>query len=135
MAIDGYGREIVLFVPTPLDVSFFQPHRTVTRKWTVCLKYYEEFSQRPHSGYEQCDVPNQFGRVRESFRIILVDPHPFRDNLSVAGNTVQAPLLLAPSTTPPHPEDQPILPLSSPTSTSDLVIPFDESATVSRVSR
>src|SRR5712691_1287437 len=129
MAIDGYGREIVLFTPTQLDVSLFQPYRTITRTWTVCLKYFENFSQRPLSGYEQCDVPNQFGRVQENYRIVLANPDPFRDELSVASNAVQAPpLALDPGVTnPPYPEDQPILPLSPPSGTSDLVIPFDES--------
>ena len=128
MAIDGYGREIVLFMPLQLDVSLFQPYRTITRTWTVCLKYYENYSQSPRPGYEQCDVPNQYGRVQENFRIVLANPDPFRDDLSVAGDTVQAPRLVLPpgATLPfPFPEDQPILPQSPPTST--VAIPYDES--------
>src|SRR5258708_2643422 len=126
MAIDGYGREIVKFTQTPLDVSLFQQYRTQTRTWTICLKYYENLSQPPQSGYEQCDVSSQYGRVQENFKIVLAIPYVYRTDLSVAGNTVQAPPL-DPNVFNPFPEDQPIQPLSPATDTSKLIIPYDES--------
>jgi hypothetical protein len=66
MAIDGYGREILLFAPTLLDPALFEQFAGV-RHLEVWINYHEEDTVKPQPGFEQCQNGNQFERVLENF--------------------------------------------------------------------
>src|SRR5712692_3823966 len=97
MAIDGYGREIVMFQPMQLDPALFRLFRNIDY-YTVCLEYTEALTQSPQAGYGQCDQPNQFGRVGENFLVILQDS--FRDDITVNGQAIVFPTDQTDSTNP-----------------------------------
>jgi hypothetical protein len=80
MAVDGFGREIVVFAPEPLDTTQIAaqlagPPLPATLK--VWIAYHTEKSDRPLPGYEVCDVQDQFTRVQETFRLIYQDDPGF----------------------------------------------------------
>jgi hypothetical protein len=82
MAVDGFGREIVVFEPEPLNIAQIAAQlsgsvgSTSLRIW---LTHWLEKVDRPPAGYELCDQPNQFSRVRETYRILYQDDPPSRD--------------------------------------------------------
>lgn len=89
MAIDAYGREIFLFAPYPFSDDDFLANRITTpATYKVWIAYTREPSRPPAPGYRLCDVPDQYTRWRESYRIIISnDPGPttpptFTDALS-----------------------------------------------------
>ncbi len=84
MAIDGFGREIILMYPVQLDLGLFDGF-TATKHYEVWLAYTEELAQRPAFGYEQCDLESQFSRVRETYRVLVgTQPKP-QDPIMVDG--------------------------------------------------
>src|SRR5947207_6588458 len=86
MAVDGYGREIVVLLPKQLDPTLFLSFRNIGY-WTVCLEYSEELTQSPQAGYGQCDpANNQYRRVGETFKVVVQEP--FRDDITVASKAV-----------------------------------------------
>lgn len=111
MAIDGYGRELVVLSPVQLDPdpALFGEFAT-SRYVEVWLTYDEERTRRPAPGYEQCDLDSQLGRVRERYRIVVGPQLTERDALVVAGRTVTS------SATSPA------------TTSTGIVVPADESA-------
>src|SRR5215471_2641836 len=89
MAIDAYGREIFLFAPYPFSDDDFVANRITTpAPYKVWIAYARQPSRPPTPGYRLCDVPDQYTRWRESYRIIISnDPDPtsepkFTDALS-----------------------------------------------------
>jgi len=79
MAVDGYGREIVVFSAEPLDVEAIRSQLAGTvqpTKLKIWLEYRIEKSQRPAAGYEVCEQPGQFIRLRETFGLIYQDDPP-----------------------------------------------------------
>src|SRR5579859_4740853 len=127
MAIDGYGREIVIFQRQQLDPTDFRFFHDINYH-TVCLQYNEVLTQSPQAGYGQCDrsnQSNQFGRVGETYLVLVQDA--FRDDISINGQAAS----LASTSYPliQDPEDVPILPQpsSSPPNTNGPSIPLDES--------
>ncbi len=90
MAIDGFGREVILTYPVQLDLGLFEGF-TATKHYEVWLAYTEELAKRPAFGYEQCDLESQFSRVRETYRVLVgTQPKP-RDPIIVDGKAA-APL-------------------------------------------
>jgi hypothetical protein len=88
-AVDGFGRELVVLEPYRLDPAQFknEPNDYIA----VYLAYDEEAAASPASGYELCDTPDQFGRVRESFRVVVGTPLTIlslHENVTVAGKVV-----------------------------------------------
>ena len=82
LAIDGFGREVVVFEPEPLDTIRLTAIFTGVTSATplkVWIAYRLEPTTRPAPGYEICDQPDQFIRVRETFRLIYQDDPPTRD--------------------------------------------------------
>jgi hypothetical protein len=82
MAVDGYGREILVFEPEPLDVSQIES-RISGDTLKVWMAYRVEKSDRPAAGYEFCrsssGAPDQFTRIREAFRLIYQNDPPSQD--------------------------------------------------------
>lgn len=84
LAIDGFGREIVVFSPTRLDTFLFVPFGA--GNVDVWLAYNEQKAGLPRAGYEQCEIGGQYSRLLEDFLILAgPQPTPTHDNLSVDG--------------------------------------------------
>jgi hypothetical protein len=87
MAIDGYGREIILFAPYVLsddDLRANQIHAPGT--YPLGIAYSREPTTPPEGGYRVCDLKDQYTRLRESYRITISnDPGP--GPLSLTGVT------------------------------------------------
>jgi len=69
VAIDGYGRPIVVLAPTQLDAGLFalQPTGLVN----VWIRYDETSAGGVRRGFEVCDSVDAFARVTESFSIVV----------------------------------------------------------------
>ncbi len=81
MAVDGFGREIIVFDPEPLDTRKIADKLSGVSAETplkIWLAYQVEKTNRPAAGYEVCDPPDQFTRIRETFRLIYEDAPPTR---------------------------------------------------------
>lgn len=90
MAIDGFGREIILTEPFKLSGAQFDAFNTLKHR-AVYIAYDEEAEDRPAAGFELCDVENQFSRVRESFQIVVEPKTTAHDDIVVAGKAVVPP--------------------------------------------
>jgi hypothetical protein len=90
MAVDGFGREIILTEPFKLSGAQFDAFNTLKHR-AVYIAYDEEAEDRPTAGYELCDVENQFSRVRESYQIIVEPKTTAHDDITVAGKVVGPP--------------------------------------------
>lgn len=90
MAVDGYGRELFVFVPTQLDPALF--HRLGSApNVPVYIAYDQNQSQPPTAGNQQCADDGQFARTQETVRIFGGLPAPLHDATMVAGSSVQPP--------------------------------------------
>jgi hypothetical protein len=74
MAIDGFGREIIVMAPLQLDPALFASFND-DNYHTVWIAYDQVQAQPPTGGFAQCDVSNQFSRIQETYKI-EVDPNP-----------------------------------------------------------
>ena len=80
IAVDGYGREVLVFDPEPLNVESIAdqlaglPKPAFLKIW---IAYQLEKSNKPSAGFEVCGLGDQFMRVRETFRLIYQDDPPF----------------------------------------------------------
>jgi hypothetical protein len=82
MAVDGFGREIVVFAPEPLDMNQIMAQlagASLPAFLKVWIAYHVEKSNPPAPGYEVCDQQDQYTRIRETFRLIYQDDPPTRD--------------------------------------------------------
>ena len=111
LAIDGYGREIVVLHPYPLDKVLFDPFAS-PKHCEVWIAYDEEPTRSLSPSHETCDIPDQFKRLRETFRIVVEPNQPTHSDVIIDGKRVESP--------PPPPP--PLTP-----SLDDLTIPLDES--------
>src|SRR3954464_1177126 len=68
MAIDGFGREIVVMAPARLDPALFASFSDFNYR-SVWIIYDQQLAQQPAAGFAQCNVANQFGRIQETFKI------------------------------------------------------------------
>ena len=64
LAIDGFGREIVVAAPYKLDTAEFAAFGS-KRYVDVWIAYDEELLRRAGAGYQQCAATEQFTRIRE----------------------------------------------------------------------
>ncbi len=81
MAIDGYGREILLAAPYAFDeedavANELEPGRT----YSVWIAYRRQAATPPAPGYRVCDLEDQYTRWCESFRLLLVEQSPTSDD-------------------------------------------------------
>jgi hypothetical protein len=88
MAVDAYGREIIVPATHRLAEDLGNNQITATGAYSVWIGYIREPSTPPQAGYEQCELPNEYTRWREYFAIYLFkagiggptfqeDPGPF----------------------------------------------------------
>jgi hypothetical protein len=84
MAIDGFGREIIVMAPVKLDPLLFssfanQQHRSV---W---IQFEQQLANQAQAGYAQCNGTNQFGRIQETYKVVIDPNPPTHDDVSVNG--------------------------------------------------
>ena len=89
MAVDGYGREIVLFAAHKLDTQDFIRF-TRDDHYAVWIAYQEEAVNRVEAGYNNCD--NQANRTRETYRVFIEPLSPQPDGVVVDGRTARPPV-------------------------------------------
>jgi hypothetical protein len=103
MAIDGFGREIVVPANYTLREADLQRNRIQTQgSFFVSVAYRRELSTPPASGYVVCDLKDQYTRWRESFEVLITadDPSPPPD---------EAPGVADPLSDDPAQEEWPVL--------------------------
>jgi hypothetical protein len=83
VAVDGYGREIVVFRPIPLDPALFLRFST-TNHYSVWIGYEEESANRDNSAFNCED--DAFNRTVESFRIYVEPDDPQPNGVMVDGD-------------------------------------------------
>jgi hypothetical protein len=71
MAIDAYGREIVLFAPYVLSADDLSNNRVGRGTYSLWIAYDRNRSTPPSPGYGICDIKDQYTRLSESFKIVL----------------------------------------------------------------
>lgn len=101
MAVDGFGREIIVMAPVQLDPAKFASF-TGVGPHDVWISYDQLPAQQPAAGFAQCNVSSQFGRIQETYKIEIDPNMPSHQDVMVNGKA------------------------ENPTST-DMAIPADES--------
>lgn len=86
MAVDGFGREIVVFAPYTIPTEAYRGDGQYHSVW---LQYAELPITTVQTGYAACDAGNQYNRVAETYQIV-VDPRSPYDGI-VVNNSKQAP--------------------------------------------
>lgn len=71
MAIDAYGREIILFAPYVLTADDLHQNRVGAGSYSLWIAYDRNRSTPPSAGYGLCDIKDQYTRWSESFKIVL----------------------------------------------------------------
>jgi len=82
MAIDGYGREIIVRSPVELDTKIIKEKLagvSLPVRLNIWISYHLEKSDPPQPGYEVCDNKSQFIRIRETCSIIYENSPSFKD--------------------------------------------------------
>ncbi len=78
MAIDAYGREIILSAPYVFSDDDLRNNQISTGGiYSVWIAYLREPTIPPAPGYLLCDLKDQYTRWRESFQILIKDPATF----------------------------------------------------------
>lgn len=92
MAVDGYGREIVVMRPHKLDTRDFLRFNTDDH-YEVWIGYEEEDANRAQYGFDTCE-PNQFNRTLETFRVYIFERNEYvpPDSVIVDGTQARPPV-------------------------------------------
>jgi hypothetical protein len=87
VAVDGYGREIIVFRPIALDPALFLRFGA-TNHYSVWIGYEEESANQDNSAFNCED--NAFNRTVESFRIYIEPDDPQPTQVVVDGDETDA---------------------------------------------
>jgi hypothetical protein len=89
MAIDAYGREIIVSTKHLLSGDLPTNRITSAGTYSVWIGYTRELTTPPQAGFQACNMTSQYTRWQESFEIIISplsanpnpaeDPDPFGD--------------------------------------------------------
>ena len=90
-AWDGFGRPVVVLSPYQLPAEKFK-QITTAGPVKVWLRYSQTQTGAPAPGFETCQSDGSYGRVVESFDLVVGDlTHAAQhDKLSIAGESVDA---------------------------------------------
>jgi hypothetical protein len=89
MAIDGFGREIIALSRFQLDPSLFAAYASQGFH-TVWISYLQESVDPPQAGYSNCDASTQYGRIEETYQIVIDPKSPTHDDITVGGEDAQS---------------------------------------------
>lgn len=109
MAVDGYGRELILPVRQPLSTSAFLDRGS--NELDVWLVYERTGSDQPPAGYAGCGAGaggDLFYRWQETARVRLEKPDPDFPNRRAPESIAASDLNFPPSRTPPEDADWPV---------------------------
>ena len=124
MAVDGFGREIVVLSRTQLTedlfAAFYDPNAASARNMYIWIAYDQQLAQLSGDACTRQNTSNPYSRVQESFRLLVTSMPtpvpPLNDPLVIDGNTMTPPA--EPAVPPPPP------PTPTP---GDIVLPYDGS--------
>lgn len=88
LAVDGYGREVLVFRPFKLDTRDFLRFAT-DNHYEVWIAYDEEPVNRIERGYGGCE--DEYNRTRETYRIFVEPETPQPARVTVDGRLVGPP--------------------------------------------
>lgn len=72
MAIDAYGREVLLFAPYILNEDDVVRNRiNIPGRYSVFIGYTSDLATPPSAGFRVCDLEDQYTRRQESYEIII----------------------------------------------------------------
>jgi len=86
IAVDGYGREIVVFEPEELNLVAIANQllgQSVPALLNIWIAYTIEPTNRPAAGYENCNGKDEFTRIQESFQLVYRKDLVFDDTKKV----------------------------------------------------
>jgi hypothetical protein len=92
MAVDGFGREILLFSPLQLTPDMFSdfPQK---RMLTIWVAYNQQMIQPASDLCSTAAQTDAFSRVLETYQIVIQPQPPTSDPLVIAGNQISPPAL------------------------------------------
>lgn len=89
LAIDGFGRPLLVFASMPLDPALFQGPEFNTDKWVPVWALYNPVpTDPPRLGFELCDDPTLTTRTTETVKILVGDQPGPHDAVRIAGQPV-----------------------------------------------
>lgn len=93
MAIDGYGREILVLQQQKLDAVAFDSFANLFHR-EVWIGFSEEKTKQSGTGFERCDTTgDEYGRLRETFEVVIEPKSPTHEPIVVAGLQAEFPPL------------------------------------------
>jgi len=77
MAIDAYGREIVVPIDYPMTQADLESNRIqLANTYFLSVKYRRELATPPAGGFRVCDIKDQYTRWHESYEILITEDDP-----------------------------------------------------------
>lgn len=95
VAVDGYGREIIILEPAKVDPELFAAFNT-DRHLELWVRYDEVATRTATGGMVPCTDAAAFSRVNESYRFIVGTIVPSRTDLTVGGEIAKPAATAAP---------------------------------------
>jgi len=93
MAIDGYGREIMMAQPYALSSEDVRRNRIAGPLdcW-LAIAYRNELTTPPSPGLRLCDLDDQFTRLHETFAVLILPEKPEPAPVGVADSLSDDPI-------------------------------------------
>src|ERR1700722_1140728 len=108
VAVDGFGREIVVFSPYQLTAEMFADF-PAKQTLTLWIGYSQQLINPDSDTCASASQTNAYSRVQESFQIVVQPFPPTSDPVYVGGNVVAPPSASTwtqPATLPPLPSTE-----------------------------
>jgi hypothetical protein len=105
MAIDGFGREIVVLNQTQITqdsfAAYYNPNPNAVIPMAIWITYTQQLIEPSQDACTSLNTNNPFGRVQETFQIVVtpVGTPPTDDSLTMDGSTIDPAKVMA--ATPP----------------------------------
>jgi hypothetical protein len=88
-AVDGFGREIVVFEPVKIDSALFDSFLNLQHR-SVWIEYDQRNAAYAKTGFQVCRG-DDFARVEETFRLVIEPAPPTHDPVDLAGKPTAPP--------------------------------------------
>lgn len=90
LAVDGFGRSLVVLQPRRIDPVLFEPFRNQPKTHlAVWIAYSDQLTGRAMRGYSSCETEEPYGRVLETIEVIVEPREPYSEDLIVAGHAFE----------------------------------------------